>query len=174
MVTKPIRGWLLLFCIHGLAIVIANAYTIVRDSYRAVLFARSVVESTQAFVPYVVGRLLFHAIIVLIYIVGLAYIVDRSPRTPRYWVGGLRLCIVTTVASVILLYVEHVMTNSFAGPALLVTGKATVWWGVYALSSLMGAATLLAWMLYWRKSERVRATFPGPGSGATGSAPEVN
>jgi hypothetical protein len=111
------------------------------------LFQALVVLYTSAFVigflmaggAVTIDGVLVFAVFTLASVVGLVLIAQRRPSAPKYWIGYLGLWVLATG----------------------VTWDAGLTSSTEAVSRIVGAA---AWMVYWVRSKRVRATFSESGT----------
>ena len=157
----PIRGWLLLFVLQAVSIVITNGYTVMRDAFRALLFSRSTTPSIHALTVFPAARVATAWVFVLLYVVGLTMIAIRSDGTRGYWLGALPAALVVIIIRLCMMVVEH--ERSLAHPiAPQIAGAprpAVVSWPWTIAVPVVGGALVVVWWLYWARSKRVVRTF---------------
>ena|SRR5438270_332268 len=157
----PIRGWHLLFVLHGILIAGANVYTVVRDSHRAILFYRSLAPSIHGLTPFVVLRLTTSWLVILIYVTGLMLVAARSSLTLRYWRTLLPVCVGIVCVRIATQASEHfwVLTNPApTAPQSPSPSRFLPW--PYPIWAQVGTILILAaWWMYWKNSTRATKTF---------------
>lgn len=164
MTRTRVGGWLLVFALLGVGTVCMNGYTVVRDSYRALLFSNSTTARVHALMPFVAVRLATAWFFVLAYVIGLTLIATRAASTVRYWRMALLCCTAVVGVRVVTLVWEH----SFLVSTPATTASSTpqrvlvLRWPYSLVALILSGVVTLAWWLYWRRSTRVSETFPTP------------
>ena len=160
----PIQGWLLVFVAHGLLIVCANGYLVMRDSYRTLVFSHSNKPSIHALMAFPASRLVTSWLIVVVFIAGLSLIAARSSQTTRYWRFGLLLCVAIAFARLGITVWEHnwLLANPVTPSTQVQPSAPVVSWPYTAYAQVIAAGIALIWYLYWKRSVRVSNTFNKP------------
>ncbi len=150
-----------MFFVHGLLIICTNGNSVMRDSYRTLLFSHSTKPSLHALMFFPASRLVTSWLIVVVYVAGLSLTAARSSYAPRYWNFGLLSCVAIAFARLGIMVWEHdwLLANPVAPSTQVQPPVPIVSWPYTAYAQVIAAVIAFIWYVYWRRSVRVSNTF---------------
>ncbi len=151
----PIRGWLLVFTLQYAFALAANGFYGARSSYRAWRLFGGTTDFARHLGQYVAGRAAAEAAIAIIIGIGLIMLVRGEHAAPRYWSVALLLVLALETLAVVCRYAESRYLIEAGRTSNFALNR-------FAVTLALAIAITVAWVLYWRRSSRVRRTFMSP------------